>query len=157
MKLLLKSSISVMKPISLEITNTIKDCDKGYIEIRCVVDGQSITEVFEILLTRPGDLIAYVSVDVVLKDTELVNRSGVVVSSLIRDVGTSYLSIRIMGSVVKPLKDKGPYQCLLRGFDSKNGLTTQISTLEMLNITGNVTLRLYIVCLDMPCKQKKSF
>ena len=86
-----------MKPISLEITKTIKDCDKGYIEIRCVVNGQSITKVIQILLTRPDDHIAYVSEDVVLVDTELAYRSGVVVSSLIRDVGTSYLSIRIMG------------------------------------------------------------
>ena len=103
-----------MKSISLEISNTIEDCDKGYIEIRCVVNGQSITEVF-ILLTRLDERVAYVSEDVVLVDTELANRSGVVVSSLIRDVGTSYLSIRIMGSVVKPQKDKGPYQCLLYG------------------------------------------
>ena len=101
-----------MKSISLEISNTIKDCDKGYTEIRCVVDGQSIREVFRIVLTRLDERVAYVSEDVVLVDTELANRSGVAVSSLIRDVGTSYLSIRIMGSVVKPLKDKGAYQCL---------------------------------------------
>ena len=125
-----------MKSISLEISNTIKDCDKGYTRIRCVVDGQFIRKVISIWLTRPDERVAYVSRDVVLEDTELANRSGVVVSSLIRDVGTSYLSIRIMGSVVKPLKDKGPYQCRLLGLDLNNGIIEEISTLGMLNITG---------------------
>ena len=126
-----------MKSISLEISNTIRDCDKGYMEISCIVDGQSIKEVF-ILLKRLDERVAYVSEDVVLVDTELANRSGVVVSSLIRDVGTSYLSIRIMGSVVKPLKYKGPYQCLLEGIDRKFGLIVERSTLELLNITGKL-------------------
>lgn len=142
-----------MKSISLEISNSIEDCDKGYTEIRCVVDGHSITEFFRIFLTRLDELVAYVSEDVVLKDTELVNRSGVVVSSLIREVGLSYLTIRIMGSVVKPVKDKGPYQCHLQGYDSHHGFIAEISTLEMLNITGNVTLRLYIVCLESKNKE----
>ena len=126
MKLVLKSSISVMKSISLEISNTIEDCDKGYIEIRCAVNGQSITKVFKISLARLDERVAYVSENVVLEDSELVNRSGVVVSSLIREVGLSYLSVRIMGSVVKPLKDKGPYKCLLEGLDSDYGLITEI-------------------------------
>ena len=127
-----------MKSISLEISNNIKDCDKGYIEIRCVVDGQSITEVIRILLARLDERVAYVLEDVVLVDAELANRSGVVVSSFIRDVGLSYLSIRIMGSVVQLLKDKGPYYCLSDGLDSNNGFITEISTLEMLNITGKL-------------------
>ena len=127
-----------MKPISLEISNTIKDCDKGYMEIRCVVDGQSIREVISIRLTRLDERVAYVSRDVVLEDAELANRSGVLVSALIRDVGISYLNIRIMGSMVNPLKDKGPYQCRLYGFNLNNGLIEEISTLGMLNITGKL-------------------
>lgn len=128
-----------MKSISLEISNTIKDCDKGYTKIRCIVNGQSIKEVF-ILLTRLDERVAYVSRDVVLEDAELANRSGVLVSALIRDVGISYLNIRMMGSVIKPLKVKGPYQCHLTGIDSLNGLIYKISTLEILKITGNTMI-----------------
>ena len=45
--------------------------------------------------------------DVVLIDTALASRSGVVVNSSISDAGLSHMSIRIMSSVVKPQKDKG--------------------------------------------------
>ena len=57
-------------------------------------------------------------------------RSEVSVNSLISDVGLSYLSIRIMGSVVKPLKDKGPYQSCLEHFDVHKGLIIERSTLD---------------------------
>ena len=140
-----------MKSISLEISNTIKDCDKGYIEIRCVVNGQSITDVM-ILLARLNESVAYVSEDVVLVDTDLADRSGVVVSSLIRYVGSSYLSIRINGSVVKQLKDKGPYRCYFNGFDSDGGLISEFSTFEMLNRTGNLKFTFSVFNLS---KQKQ--
>lgn len=133
--------------ISLEITNKFKDCDEGYIEIRCVVKGELVADIFSISLKRLDKEVAYVSYDIALEDTELANRSGVLVSSLIRDDGLSYLSIRIMGSVVKPLKDKGPYQCLLIGIDKKFGSLIERSTLEMLNITGNTKILCYMYVL----------
>ena len=134
--------------ISLETTNPITNCDNGYIEIRCVINGELVAEIIEIELKRRDVYIVSVSRDVAfegnvldyvstLEDTEIANRSGVVVSSLIRDVGVSYLSIRIMGSMLKPQKDKGPYQCELLGFDSNYGFIREDSRMEMLNITGN--------------------
>ena len=141
MKVTYKYSISVMTStsISLEITNTIKDCDNGYIEIRCVFKGELKSDFAIISLRRLEADIESVSEDVVFEDSELANRSGVAVNSFIRDVGTSYLSIRIMSSVVKPLKDKGPYQCVLHDIDTSDQLIVKRSTLEMLNITGNTT------------------
>lgn len=41
-----------MTSISLEMDNTLTDCDKGYIDIRCVVNGESDTEITSILLNR---------------------------------------------------------------------------------------------------------
>ena len=97
--------------VSFEITNTLKDCDKGFIEIRCVVNGELVAKIIRISLLTLHENVAYVSNDIALVDTELATRSGVLVSSLIRDVGLSYLSIRIMGSVVKALKGEGAYEC----------------------------------------------
>ena len=121
--------------ISLEITNTLKDCDNGYIEIRCVVKGDLVAEI-SIFLTRLDEEIVYVERGGVWENTELSNRSGVAVKSLIRDVGFSYLSIRIISAVVNPQKDEGPYQCVSEGFDRKGGIFIAKSTWEMLNITG---------------------
>ena len=124
--------------ISLEITNTIKDCDNGYIEIRCIVKGDLVAEIISISLkTHDKDFVSVSDHDV-WEDTdlELINRSGVSVMSLIRDVGLSYLSIRIISSVVYSQMDKGPYQCVLVGFDRNGGLFIERSTLEKLNITG---------------------
>ena len=137
-----------LSPISLETTNAIANCDNGYIEIRCVVNSELVAEIIEIWLKRRDVNILSVSKDVAfegnvldyvstLEDTEIANRSGVVVSSLIRDVGVSYLSIRIMGSMLKPQKDKGPYQCELLGFDTNYGFIREDSRMDMLNITGN--------------------
>ncbi|XP_078321944.1 uncharacterized protein LOC144621871 [Crassostrea virginica] len=138
-----------MKLISLEITNTL-DCDIGYIEIRCVVKGELVEEIIRISLKKLDENFVTVNSDRVWEGKELANRSGIGVSSFIRYAGTSYLSIKIRSSVVKPQKDKGPFQCVLAGVDRTGGIFTERSTLEMLNIIGNVTLRLYIVCLVMP-------
>ena len=97
--------------ILLEITNTLQDCDNGYIDIRCVFKGNLEAEIIRITLTRHDEEFVFVGRDGVWENTELSNRSGVTVYSLIRDVGLSYLSIRIRSSMVNPQKDKGPYQC----------------------------------------------
>ena len=123
--------------ISLEITNAIKDCDNGYIEIRCVFNVELKSDFAIISLRRLEADVVSVSEGVVFG--ELANRSGVAVNSFLRDVSTSYLSIRIMSSVVKPLKDKGPYQCFLHDIDTSDQLIVKRFTLEMLNITGNTT------------------
>ena len=124
--------------ISLEITNSLKNCDNGYIDIRCVVKSELVAEIISISLKRQDKDFVSVSDHGVWEDTELINRSGVAVSSFIRDLSLSYLSIRIMSSVVKPLKDKGPYQCVLFRIDTNGGLIKEHSTLENLNISGNL-------------------
>ena len=121
--------------ISLEITNTLKDCDNGYIEIRCVVKDDLVAEI-SIFLIRLDEEIVYVGRGGVWENTELSNRSGVAVKSLIRDVGFSYLSIRIISAVVNPQKDEGPYQCVSVGSDRNGGIFIEKSKWEMLNITG---------------------
>ena len=142
-----------MASISLELSNTLTDCDTGYIEIRCIIDSALVKEIISVSLKRydvevafdlnESKLLATLSKDNnVLVDTEIANRSGVAVNSSISDDGLSYLSIRIIGSVVKPLMDKGPYQCFLMGFNTKYGLIIEDSALEMLNITGNIKITL---------------
>ena len=133
--------------ISLEITNALHDCDNGYIEIRCVVNGGLLAEIREISLRALERNVAYFRSDGELGYKGGANRSGVLVSSLIRDAGLSFLSIRIMGSMVKPQKDKGPYQCVLNSLDANYGFITEKSRLEMLNITGNTKVALN---LDTP-------
>ena len=127
----------MMSPsISLEITNTLNDCDNGYIEIRCVIKSDLVAEIYRLFLQRLDENVVIVRDGGVLEKTELSNRSGVSVKSLIRDVGLSYLSIRIRSSMVNPQKDEGPYQCVSVGFDINGGIFNERSTLEMLNITG---------------------
>lgn len=132
-------------PISLEINNTVADCDKGYIELCCAVNGELLSKIYTIQLKRFDGDDAFVVIEydglvenpknVALVDTELANRSGVAVNSLINDTGLSYISIRIKSSVVNDQKDNGPYQCFLLGVDKENAATRNNSTLEMLNIT----------------------
>ena len=124
--------------ISLEFTNTLKNCDDGYIEIRFVVKSDLVAEIISISLKRHDKDFVFVLNHGVWEDTELINRSGVAVSSFIRDLSFSYLNIRIMSSVVKPLKDKEPYQCVLFRIDTNGELIKEHSTLENLNISGNL-------------------
>ena len=144
-----------MASISLELSNTLTDCDNGYIEIRCIIDSALVKEIVSVSLRRfdgedasvlnESKLLATLSkVNNVLVNTDIANRSGVAVNSSISDGGLSYLSIRIMGSVVKPLKDSGMYQCCLMGFTTKYGLIIENSTLEMLHITGNIPITLCV-------------
>ena len=132
--------------ISLDTTNTIKDCDNGYIEIRCVVKGDLVAEISRISLKRLDEDILIFEDGELLENTELSNRSGVSVKSLNRDVGLSYLSIRIRSSEVNPKKDKGPYRCVSEGIDGNGGFFMERSTLEMLNITGTCNTAI----LNMP-------
>ena len=127
-----------MTPISLEMYNTLTNCNTGYVEIRCVVDGNLIANLFSIMLKRQEETV--VSYDDVLKEdtkvTGFTNRSGVSVHLLISNFSLSYLSIKIKGSVVEPTKDEGPYKCLVEGLDANGGLITKYTSLKMLNITG---------------------
>ena len=132
--------------LSLEITNALHDSDNGYIEIRCVVNGGLQAEIREISLRRLDREVAYFRFDGILGCTELANRSGVSVNFTISDVGISYLSIRIMSSMVKPQKDKGPYQCMLHSLE-RYGFISEESRLEMLKFTGKTKVALY---LDTP-------
>ena len=122
--------------ISLDTTNTIKNCENGYIEIRCVVKGDLLTKIIRISLKRLDEDIVIVEDLELLENTELSNRSGVSVKSFIRDVGLSYLSIRIRSSVVNSQKDEGPYQCVFVGFDRNNGFYIESSRVKKVNITG---------------------
>nr|XP_022296465.1 uncharacterized protein LOC111106195 [Crassostrea virginica] len=135
-----------MASISLKLNNTLTDCENGYIEIRCIIDSTLVKEIISVSLRRfDGEDVSVLNDSKVLArlskgnnvfvDTEIANRSGVGVISSISDSGLSNLSIRIMGSVVKPMKDSGLYQCCLMGFTTKYALIIENSTLEMLNIT----------------------
>ena len=45
-----------------------------------------------------------------------------------------------MSSEVKPTIDEGWYQCVVEGYDGKNGFSSEKTSLEMLNITGNIKM-----------------
>ena len=129
-----------MGSISLEINNTLTDCDNGYIEIRCDVDGELLSEIYGISLKRYDGDVATLSKDGVIEGKVLANRSGVTVNSLFNNGGLSYLSIKIVSSAVNALN--GPYQCLLFGSGRNNDLTNESTKLKMLNITGNTKITL---------------
>ena len=109
-------------------------------EIRCAVNDYLMAKIFSILLIRYEEIVALVSSDGELKVTELTNRSGVSVQSLISNNSLSYLSIKIKGSVVEPTKDKGPYKCIVYGLDANGGLISENTSPKMLNITGNLKI-----------------
>ena len=129
-----------MALISLEIKNTLTDCDRGYLDVRCTVDGYLTGKDFKISLVRSKEIVASALDDGVLYSTELTNRSGVTVKSSISNFSLSYLSIRIMRSVIKPAIDEGWYQCVVDGL-GKKGFFAEKTSLEMLNITGNIKLK----------------
>ena len=131
---------SAMALISLEIKNTLTDCDKGYLDVRCTVDGYQTGKKFKISLMRSREIVASALDDGVLYGTELANRSGVTVKSYGSNVSLSYLSIRIMRSVVKPAIDEGWYQCVVDGL-GKNGFFAEKTSLEMLNIAGDIIMK----------------
>ena len=78
-----------MTPISLEMNNTLTNCDTGYVEIRCAVDDNLMAEILSISLIRHEKIISSFSHGGELKDTELYNRSGVSVQSLISNISLS--------------------------------------------------------------------
>ena len=144
-----------MTLISLEFNYTRTDCEKGKIEIHCIVDSKLLSKIDSITLKRfeKDDALEWEDLAVVSKGVvhvfENTNRSGVDVDGLISYVSLSYLTISIMGAVFDPLKDKGPYMCSCVGFGKNGGFITENSTPEMLNITGNSFNR--IIFLDKPC------
>ena len=133
-----------MALISLEMNKSSTYCDEGYSEIRCAVDGNLVLKISSILLTRSEEVVASVTGDNVLKYTNFTNRTGVTVKSLINIASVSYLSIRLMSSVVNHKKDEGPYYCLLLGQDTINGLVNERTSPKMLNITGNIEISLCV-------------
>ena len=86
-----------MALISLEINNTLTDCDTGYLDVHCTVDGYmyQTRKEFQISLLRSNVTVASALDGGVVCCTELSNRSGVTVKSSISNVSLSYLSIRI--------------------------------------------------------------
>lgn len=129
-----------MESISLEINNTLTDCNYGDIDISCAVNIELMSTILSISLKRNDEEVAFVSDSGVWKSKELANRSGVAVKGMVSKVGLPYLRIRIMGSVGNSLMDTGKYQCFSIGFDRNNGIIDIDSTLEMLNITGNTEI-----------------
>ena len=127
--------------ISLEMNNTLTDCDKGYLDVRCTVDGYQTGKIIKISLLRSKKTLASALDDGVFRGTELTNRPGVTVNSSIRNVSLSHLSIRIMSSVVKPTIDEGWYQCVVDYYVAINGFTSEKTSLKMLNITGNIKMK----------------
>ena len=49
-----------------------------------------------------------------------------------------------MSSVVKPLQDKGPYQCFLTGLDTSYAALTEESLPKTINYTGNMRIIMFI-------------
>lgn len=135
-----ENSFPAMALISLEINNRLTSCDTGYIEIRCDVDDNLMAEIFSISLIRYEKSVALVSSNGELKVTELTNRPGVSIQSLISNNSLSYLRIKIKGSVVEPTKDEGPYKCIVNGLDANWGLISENTSPKMLNITGNLKI-----------------
>ena len=131
-----------MTPISLEMYSKLTNCGTGYVEIRCVVDGNLIANLFSIALMRQEkSVVSYDDESKETKVTELTNRSGVSVQS-ISNISISYLSMKINGSVVEPTKDEGPYKCIVDGLDANGRLIAKNTSLKMMNSTGNF-LRLH--------------
>ena len=133
-----------MAMISLDINNTLADCDKGHIEIRCAVDCNQIDNILKVFLKRSDEVVASVLDDGKFCNTDLTNQSGVTVNSLISNVSLSYLNIRKISSSVEPTKDEGPYQCFLEGWNADTGWIAENTSLKMLNIKGNMK---YTLCL----------
>lgn len=134
-----------MALISLDINKTLlTDCDKGYIEIRCAVDCYQIKKINRYFLKKSDEVVVSVLDKDKFCNTDVTNRSGVTVNSLVSNVSLLYLSIRINSSNVEPSKDEGPYQCFLECLDVNNGWITQNTSLKILNITGNIK---YTSCL----------
>ena len=129
-----------MALISLEINNSLTDCGKGYFAVRCAVNSNQLGKNIKISLIRSKEIVAFGLDDGVVYCTELTNRSGVTVKSCICNVSLSYLSIRIMSSVVKPTIDEGSYQCAVDYYDGKNGFISENTSLEMLNVTSNIKM-----------------
>ena len=137
----MNNTLTVPLPISLEMTNTLTDCDKGYIDVRCAFNSNQLGENIKISLIRSKEIVSCALYDGVICGSELTNRPGVIVNSSISNVSLSYLSIRIMSSVVKPAIDEGLYQCAVDGFDRNNGIISYNTSLKMLNITGNIKMK----------------
>mgnify|MGYP003685379453 CR=1 FL=1 len=129
-----------MESISLEINNTLTDCNNGDIDISCAVNIELMSTIVCISLKRNDEVVASVSDSGVWKSKELANRSGVDVKAIGSKVVLPYLRISIMGSVVNSLKDTGKYQCFSIGRFGNQGTFEVNSTLEMLNITGNTEI-----------------
>ena len=144
-----------MTLISLELNYTRTDCEKGKIEIHCIVDSKLLSKIDSITLKRFDENAAMELVDLAVVSKgdvhvfENTNRSGVDVGGLISNASLSYLTVSIMRAVLNPLKDNGPYMCSCVGFGKNSGLIIENSTPEMLNITGNSFNR--IIFLDKPC------
>ena len=60
-----------MTPISLEMNNTLTNCDTGYVEIRCAVDDNLMAEILSISLIRHEKIASIVLRGGELKDTEI--------------------------------------------------------------------------------------
>ena len=132
-----------MTLISLEFKFTRTDCEKGKVEIHCIVDSKLLSKIDSITLKRFNEDAAMKWEDLAVVSNgdvdvfENTNKSGVDVRGLISNASLSYLTISIMRAVFNPLKDKGPYKCSCVGFDKNDGLILKDYTREMLNITGN--------------------
>ena len=144
-----------MTLISLEFNYTRTDCEKGKIEIHCIVDSKLLSKIDSITLKRfeKDDALEWEDLAVVSKGVvhvfENTNRSGVDVDGLISYVSLSYLTISIMSAIFNPLKDKGLYICSCVGFGKNGRLIIENSMPRMLNITGNSINP--ITFLDKPC------
>lgn len=121
--------------ISIEVETPVVKIDKSDIDIRCIVDGTNLSEVYNIKLIRSNTTVVTVSEKgVAWRDAALENKTGVTVNASISNAMSPYLHLEIQKTVVRYPGDFGSYQCCLVAIDSLGGLVNNQSLI--VNITG---------------------
>ncbi|XP_052678446.1 uncharacterized protein LOC128159404 [Crassostrea angulata] len=121
--------------ISIKVEPLVVKIDKSDIDIRCMVDGTTLTSILSIQLIRSNTTVVTVTKNrVAWEDAALENKTGVTVNASITNVMSSYLHLEILKTVVRYPDSFGSYQCSLLALDSLGGLVNYHSLI--VNITG---------------------
>lgn len=113
MSLELKPFISGLGSISIDVEPLMVAFGKSDIDIRCIVDGSSLSTVLSIQLNRSNKAIVIVTRNrVVWEDEALENKTGVTVNASISNAMSSYLHLEILKTVVRYPEDWGRINAL---------------------------------------------
>lgn len=130
--------------ISIKVEPLVVKFDNSDIDIRCIVDGTTLTHILSIQLIRSNTtgsntpVVTVTQKRVELEDAALENTTGVTVNASVSNVMSSYLHLEIPKTVVRYPEDMGSYQCSLLALDSLGGLVEYHSLI--VNITGQYKL-----------------